>query len=292
MRTNNCKNCTNRHFDPERGIICQLNPTESSHVEQCPQYIMDTDLKKEEPALPSAESFSVILGMLTIMSSDSLKKLVETQYLFIYRGARALLYRPYNSYYDEYINILSMIPDSLIQARTYGMWSEVKNMIMNSQEDSLYLRDEVWKMIKDLPDEVFQFQEKQMVRRVLQKIPDVPQYSPVQHALSTLNAIPMDRISGDKQQNFRALINELSAYKQYNEEIKTALTTIKAQSVTTLDYEVLESIINKTQYQKQKEVRIYYLDNVIDSARRLIREAKKENRRVSQTELQKLIDGM
>lgn len=69
MRTNNCKNCTNRHFDPERGIICQLNPTESSHVEQCPQYIMDTDLKKEEPALPSAESFSVILGMLTIMSS-------------------------------------------------------------------------------------------------------------------------------------------------------------------------------------------------------------------------------
>lgn len=224
--------------------------------------------------------------------NDSLKKLVETQYLFIYRGARALLYRPYNSYYDEYINILSMIPDSLIQARTYGMWSEVKNMIMNSQEDSLYLRDEVWKMIKDLPDEVFQFQEKQMVRRVLQKIPDVPQYSPVQHALSTLNAIPMDRISGDKQQNFRSLINELSAYKQYNEEIKTALTTIKAQAVTTLDYEVLESIINKTQYQKQKEVRIYYLDNVIDSARRLIREAKKENRRVSQTELQKLIDGM
>ena len=224
--------------------------------------------------------------------NDSLKKLVEAQYLFIYRGARALLYRPYHSFYDEYIDFLSMVPDSLIQAHTYGMWAEVKNMIMNSKEDSLVLREEVWGMVKDLPSDVLQNKDKQVMRKVLQKVADNPQYSMVQHALSILKAIPLNNIGKEQQQNFTALINVLSAYKQYNDEVKKALNDLKEQSVTTLDYNALENVLNKTQYYRQKEVRIYYLDDVMKEAKRLIRDARLENRRVNQAELQKLIDTL
>lgn len=190
--------------------------------------------------------------------NDSLRKLVEEQYINIYRGGYVLLDGKYYSGYEKYIDMLKGISDSQRQSLSYGMWKELENLIMKSNTAPIEIRQKVLDMVVNLPTGILQKEEFDMIDLVFNGV-DKEMYNPIQHTIALLKSIPDDvKVYRDE------LINTLSDYKQSNEEILTALKTKgTAQSILN---KIKETGYYKNYYTQKNKIRIYYLDEVIDMA--------------------------